>query len=91
MRLNRARIIIKSLIVFFFIIDLFPIFDKPYFRYNGSNQENLVWNLGYPFVLLIYDPSNSPYIFKSPIFWLAISIQLLLVFIVNKIIKNINS
>jgi hypothetical protein len=43
----------------FVVIDCFPKFGAPHFRYTGSDPAHHVWNLGWPFVLAIYDSRSG--------------------------------
>ncbi len=41
------------------VIDLFPRYGPPDFRYTGSDPAFVVWNFGWPVALLIYDSRNG--------------------------------
>lgn len=59
---SKAHIIFFVLLVLAFgIIDFFPVYGSPFFRYTGSDPQNLVWNFGWPIAWFIYDEINPPY------------------------------
>jgi len=41
------------------LIDFFPRHAPPDFRYTGSDPTFIVWNLGWPLALFIYDSRNG--------------------------------
>lgn len=45
------------------LADFFPTYGPPWFRYTGSDPAIEVWNLGWPLVLMIYDPRSGIHIF----------------------------
>jgi hypothetical protein len=65
---NRAwgRAAIGCLIAFV-VIDFFPWHGAPFFRYTGSDTSYVVWNLGWPLALAIYDPRSGVHI--GPFFY----------------------
>ncbi len=50
-------------ILIFGIIDFFPTYGPPFFRYTSSDPKNLVWNFGWPIPWFIYDEINPPHWF----------------------------
>jgi hypothetical protein len=44
------------------VIDLFPQYGPPHFRYKGSDPATTVWNFGWPLTLAIYDPRSGLHI-----------------------------
>jgi hypothetical protein len=46
-------------------MDVFPKYGPPTFRYNGSDPEFNVWNLGWPLPNFIYDPRSGFHIGPS--------------------------
>ena len=44
------------------LVDLFPYFTAPHFRYTGSDPAIHVWNLGWPLALVIYDSQSGLHI-----------------------------
>ena len=44
----------------FVVIDAFPTYGPPFFRYTGSTPKHLVWNFGWPIPWAIYDAINPP-------------------------------
>ncbi|MGB4929496.1 MAG: hypothetical protein WBP43_05975 [Chitinophagales bacterium] len=78
---------LKWLIIFlaiiFAIIDFYPEFNVPQFRYTGSDPNHFVWNIGYPLALFIFDNENSPFIFAGPVFFIALPIQILIIMAVH--------
>ena len=52
------------LVIFIFgIIDFFPTYGPPFFRYTGSDPKHFVWNFGWPLAWFIYDETNPPHWF----------------------------
>ncbi len=41
------------------VLDLFPQYGPPHFRYTGSDPDVPVWNLGWPLAEFIYDPRHG--------------------------------
>lgn len=52
---NRWRLWLISYIIVCLLIDLYPRFGPPYFRYTGSDPSRHVWNLGWPMPTTIVD------------------------------------
>lgn len=50
------------------VLDLFPRFGPPDFRYTGSDPAFHVWNLGWPLALAIYDARSGLHIGPFPAF-----------------------
>lgn len=44
------------------VVDFFPRFGPPAFRYTGADPSTSVWNLGWPGVLFIYDPRSGVHV-----------------------------
>lgn len=61
------------MILTFGIIDFFPAYGRPFFRYMGSDPRHFVWNFGWPMAWFIYDETNPPHWFD----WVGESICLL--------------
>ena len=56
--LRPGRLVIYAAIVFL-IVDFLPEIRPPDFRYNGSDPERPVYNIGWPVALVIYDPLHG--------------------------------
>jgi hypothetical protein len=41
------------------VVDSFPHFGPPQFRYTGSDPNTHIWNLGWPLATAIYDQHNG--------------------------------
>lgn len=66
MRLFHSKthaVLTTLLLCTFAVIDAFPVYGPPFFRYTGSDPKHLVWNLGWPLPWVIYDAYNPPYWF----------------------------
>jgi hypothetical protein len=50
---------IGSWVLLLVALALWPRFRPPDFRYTGSDPARPVWNLGWPFVLAIYDATTG--------------------------------
>ena len=59
------------------VIDLFPRYGSPYFRYTGSDPAHEVWNIGWPMALAIYDWRSG--IQLGPFLYLVVPFQAVLV------------
>ena len=59
------------------VLDFYPHHGPPFFRYTGCDPACEVWNLGYPFALMIYDPDNGLNV--GPFAYAVIPLQLSLV------------
>jgi hypothetical protein len=55
------------------LIDFFPHFGPPQFRYAGSDPQAHVWNLGWPVATLIYDQRSGMH--AGPFFYVLIPIE----------------
>lgn len=91
MRIKKINIWTIIVCLGFILIDFFPEYGSPHFRYNGSNPDNLVWNLGKPLALFVFDSDNYPYLFLSPLAYVVIPIQILfmvIVLLIRKFLKN---
>ncbi len=85
--------LIIFLVILFAIIDFYPTFNVPQFRYTGSDPNHFVWNIGYPEALFIFDNDTSPFIFTGPMFFIALPIQILIliaVYVVRILFKTNN-
>lgn len=51
--MHRAGTILLAIICL--IVDVFPTYGSPHFRYTGSDPDRLVWNFGWPLAFFIYD------------------------------------
>lgn len=60
-------------LVAFVVLDLFPSYGPPSFRYTGSDPAYAVWNLGWPLALAIYDPRSGVYI--GPLFYFVVPFE----------------
>lgn len=56
------------LLIVFFLINFFPSYSAPYFRYTGSDSSVDVLNLGFPLFSMIVDINTSPFVFFGPLF-----------------------
>ena len=54
------------LILIFGIIDFYPYYGPPFFRYTGADPNHHVWNFGWPLTWTIYDNDTPPYWITSP-------------------------
>ena len=74
---NRWKLASSAYVLCCALVDLFPHFGAPFFRYTGSDPAVHVWNLGWPFALFIFDSRAGLQIgpFVAPV----IGIQLVLI------------
>jgi hypothetical protein len=56
------------------VVDLWPQFGPPQFRYTGSDPEVFVWNFGWPLTTFIYDPRSGIHV--GPGLYLVVAAQL---------------
>lgn len=87
----KKTIIVLSMLLL--VINFFPRWSSPDFRYNGSTPENQVLNLGLPFAHFIIDINNSPFIFFGPTMYFILPLDLLIIFlcvIINRFRNKIN-
>ena len=49
----------------FIVVDFWPTYGAPFFRYTGSNPDEQVWNLGFPIAWFIYDDNTPPHWFTA--------------------------
>jgi len=54
------------LILIFGILDFYPYYGPPFFRYTGADPNHHVWNFGWPISWTIYDDDTPPFWIKSP-------------------------
>jgi hypothetical protein len=52
-------LVLVVLLVIFAVIDFFPHFGAPNFRYTGADPEIHVWNFGWPLATFIYDSRSG--------------------------------
>ncbi|WP_157446996.1 hypothetical protein [Cytophaga aurantiaca] len=74
--LKVGAILFYSLLAIFLIMDLYPEYESPHFRYTGSDPNDEVLNMGWPFASFIIDFNTKPYVFDGPFLILMIPIQL---------------
>ena len=68
--------LIILLTLLFIIIDLFPTYGAPDFRYTGSSPQHLIYNLGLPYALFIIDFKHSQFIFIGPFAYIILPVQI---------------
>jgi|GEM_PF-2287468 len=91
---SKTHIVFLTLLVLTLgIIDSFPIYGEPAFRYTGSDPKNLVWNFGWPIPWLIYDEINPPYWFawlgtRIRVFYGAQGVVILVLMILLRMIRE---
>ena len=56
---NRRTILLVVYITISLIIDFYPTYGRPHFRYTGSDPSIEVWNLGWPIATMIYDSTSG--------------------------------
>jgi len=56
---KRWKILTAVFVIACLVMDFFPRYGVPDFRYTGSDPLYAVWNLGWPFALTIYDSRNG--------------------------------
>jgi len=76
---KKLKYLIFLLLFIFIVMDFYPEFKNPDFRYNGSDPNNEVWNLGFPIGLFIYDSNNSPNLFLWPLSYVVLLIQSIII------------
>ena len=74
-------------ILFCLLIDLFPNFGLPNFRYTGSNPTVHVWNFGWPLASFLYDPESGLHV--SPVGVLVVIAQLFVLAVLTAIMAAI--
>ena len=58
---SKTHGVVTALLAFAFaVIDAFPAYGPPAFRYTGPDPKHIVWNFGWPFPWVIYDKLNPP-------------------------------
>ena len=74
MKRNRWRLACVAYVVCCALVDLFPWFGGPFFRYMGSDPSVHVWNLGWPLALFIFDSRSGLHVgpFVGPMFGLQV-------------------
>jgi len=77
----RWQYVVGVLIVVCALVDLFPRHGAPWFRYTGSDPAVEVWNLGWPLVLLIFDPRSGLHI--GPFFYVVVPFQLVVISVIG--------
>src|SRR5689334_23309185 len=65
---------IAALVIACAVMDLFPRHGPPDFRYTGSDPAHVIWNLGWPVALVIYDPQSG--IHFGPFLYVVIPVQI---------------
>ena len=65
-------------------IDLLPHSGHPEFRYTGSDPTTIVWNLGWPLALALYDPRSGLHI--GPFAYLVPPAQLLILVVAKVLV-----
>lgn len=62
-RSKTQAVFLALLLLMFAVIDFFPAYGAPAFRYTGADPNHHVWNLGWPFPWAIYDKETPPFWF----------------------------
>ena len=62
---TRTKVAVASYLLVCLTLDFFPRLGPPEFRYTGSDPTILVWNLGWPQALSIYDPRSGLHVGPS--------------------------
>ena len=75
---KRWIVICLLYICFCLVIDFYPRFAPPDFRYTGSDSSAEVLNLGWPMALTIYDPRSGWH--AGPLALLVVGHQLFMLF-----------
>ncbi|HEY1052430.1 MAG TPA: hypothetical protein VGE39_21820 [Prosthecobacter sp.] len=65
-RSKPLALFLALLLLIFAVIDFFPTYGPPFFRYTGSDPNHHVWNFGLPFAWTIYDKDTAPFWITSP-------------------------
>jgi len=66
------------------VIDLFPRYGPPDFRYTGSDPAHEIWNLGWPVALAIYDSQSG--IHFGPFLYAIVPVQVVLAFLISVVL-----
>jgi hypothetical protein len=56
------------------LVDFFPRFGPPDFRYTGSDPATHVWNLGWPLATAIYDQRSGMHV--GPLAYVLVPIEI---------------
>lgn len=59
---KRWVIFLAAYVTVCLVIDFYPIYGRPNFRYTGSDPSIEVWNIGWPLSTMIYDDSSGIHI-----------------------------
>ena len=66
------------------VIDLFPVFGPPWFRYTGADLAVHVWNLGWPMPTMIYDSRSGLHTHPLGILLIGLQVFIAIVVILRK-------
>jgi hypothetical protein len=58
-RKKRWAVFLAAYVTVCLIIDFYPIYGRPHFRYTGSDPSKAVWNIGWPLATMIFDDSSD--------------------------------
>jgi len=64
------------------VINIFPRFKGPDFRYTGAEPSHHVWNFGWPIGHIIYDENYGIQFSPWPFIVFVVSIEAILIFLV---------
>ncbi len=56
---TRTKLLVAAYLLACLVLDVFPRFGPPQFRYTGSDPAVSVWNLGWPMALGIHDARSG--------------------------------
>ena len=68
-------------VVLLILINIFPVWGRPHWRYTGSSPDRNVLNLGLPLGHTMVDFNCSPYVFFAPTAQFLFPLEILGVFI----------
>lgn len=69
----RWKIAAVLFVVACLLLNLFPTFGRPQFRYTGSDPSKHVWNLGWPSATAIYDHQSGLHV--GPMAYVLVPVQ----------------
>ena len=77
----QTKVMVVAFVAVCLAIDLLPHSGPAEFRYSGSDPTTMVWNLGWPLALAIYDPRSG--LHMGPSVYLVPPAQLLILAVVR--------
>lgn len=83
----QTNVMVVAFVAVCLAIDLLPRYGPPEFRYTGSDPTTMVWNLGWPLALAIYDPRSG--LHMGPCVYLVPPAQLLILVVARVLVAAV--